>query len=136
MEKIYSVLDPEKLLHVICRRDDIDGKRKDFASENEILQVATILLNNGECVDAHKHLKNQRETNGTQEVIMVIEGELEVNFYDTNDSLIKNVILYGGDCFVTYYGGHAVKSLKDKTKLYEVKNGPYNGKDKDKSPIK
>lgn len=136
MEKIYSMLNPENLLHIVYRREDIKSKREDFASEKEVLQVATISLNKDEIIAAHKHLENIKKTETTQEFVLVIEGELEVDFYDTNDSLIKTTVLHEGDCFTTYRGGHSIKALKEDTKLYEIKNGPYIGKDKDKVFIK
>lgn len=136
MEKIYSTLNSKNLLHIIYRREDIKSRRENFASEKEVLQVAAILLNKDEVIAAHKHLENIKKIDATQEFILVIEGELEVNFYDTNDLLIKTTVLHGGDCFTTYRGGHSIKALKENTKLYEIKNGPYIGKDKDKVFIK
>ncbi len=135
MNKIYSKLEPEKLLHVICRREEINSRREEFASPEEVIQAATIMLKKDEEVPAHTHLENIRTTNVTQEFVCVIEGELRADFYDTDNSLITTAVLKEGDCFVSYGGGHGIKSLKENTKLYEIKNGPYLGKEKDKKGI-
>ena len=135
MEKIYSLIEPGVLLHAICRKEDISLRREDFASPNEFLQVAALILKKGEEVKAHKHLDNSRTTSITQESIVVIEGAIEANFYDLNNSLIKTIILNEGDCCVTFRGGHFFKALEENTKFYEIKNGPYEGREKDKVGI-
>ena len=65
----------------------------------------------------------------------MVEGKLEATFYDLNDLEIKKVELKMGDCCVCYAGGHLFKSLVSGTKLYEIKNGPYLGGEKDKTYI-
>ncbi|MBS3074208.1 WbuC family cupin fold metalloprotein [Candidatus Pacearchaeota archaeon] len=135
MEKIYSKIEPKKLLHTICRKKEITSRREEFAGANEVIQAATIMLKKDEQVPAHRHLENARTTSTTQEFVCVIEGELMAEFYDIDGSFIERAILKEGDCYVSYGGGHGIKSLKDNTKLYEIKNGPYPGKERDKAGI-
>ncbi|MBU0760457.1 MAG: hypothetical protein KJ600_00975 [Nanoarchaeota archaeon] len=134
MEPIYSRTNLGELVHVIQRGRDITQRREDFASEGEPLQAAAIRLTQGESVQAHRHMKMSRLIESTQEMVVVISGTIEVDFYDINGLPIKREVLKGGDCYVTYRGGHSVKALEE-SKLLEVKNGPYLGKDKDQEAI-
>ena len=135
MEKIFSRVNPEILLHVIHKKEHFSGKRVDFSTDREYIQPAAMVLSKGDEVSAHKHIKGEKIGDMTQEAVIVIEGGLEVKYYDINDNLIKTEILKSGDCSVTYFGGHSFKVLTENTKIYEIKNGPYLGKEKDKVKI-
>ena len=41
-----------------------------------------------------------------------------------------------GDCIVSMSAGHSFEVLEDDTLLYEFKNGPYYGTEKDKEFIR
>ena len=56
-------------------------------------------------------------------------------FYDLNDKIVKKILLNDGDCVIIYSGGHSLSILEDDTILYEFKNGPYYGPEKDKKFI-
>jgi len=134
MEKIHSKITGE-LLHVICRKEEISLRREEFGDSEQVLQVATIVLKEGEGVPPHKHLINKRNTDKTQEFVSVIVGEIIVEFYDVNNSLIIKTTLKEGDSYSSYGGGHGLIASEEGTKLYEIKNGPYNGKEKDKTNL-
>ena len=38
MQKIYSKIEPEKLLHIIVRKDDFKPGRQDIVEENQFIQ--------------------------------------------------------------------------------------------------
>jgi len=135
MDRVFSKIDPKILLHVIHRKSDFVEARCELSSEDQYIQALCLIFNKGRNVPAHKHLETNRIVNLTQEVVIIIEGELEANYYDLDNSFIKKVILREGDCAVTFRGGHGFKALTDNTKLYEIKNGPYYGKEKDKVGI-
>ncbi|MFH1503114.1 MAG: hypothetical protein ABIE36_00450 [Candidatus Diapherotrites archaeon] len=135
MKKIYSLLSPGTLLHTINRFQDIQGSRTSLNEENALLQVACYKLEKDKKINAHIHLPLERKTIGTQESWIVITGSIEAEYYDIDGKLIEKEILHIGDCSITLGGGHAIKSLEEGTIIYEHKNGPYYGPEKDKKII-
>lgn len=134
MEKIHSKIKPE-ILHVINRKEDITFQRQDLSPQEEYLQVACFAMNKGKTAKPHKHIKQIRTTDITQESWLVIEGAVKIILYDLDDKIIKESVLKPGDCLVTFRGGHELIALEEGTILYEFKNGPYLGKEKDNVSI-
>ena len=125
------------LLQVIYRKEDSQSEatsfsREDISPENEYLQVASVMSNDGASFQRHRHLEQHRDVMMTQECWIVISGRIEVKCFDIGDALLATEELGEGDMMVTFYGGHAYRTLEDNTILYEIKQGPYNGFDKDK----
>ena len=67
-----------------------------------------------------------------QESWVVIQGRVQVMFYDTDGSLLQTSVLNAGDASMTFQGGHNYLILKDDTVVYEYKTGPYQGQALDK----
>jgi hypothetical protein len=132
MEKIYSRITPNLLLHLVNRLDEIN-KRTDIAPVEEFLQLATLKMNKGQTFKAHKHINLIKETNIAQESWVVIKGSVKCIFYDLDNSIIAEPILYPGDCSMTFRGGHNYLILEDDTIVYEYKTGPYLGQELDKT---
>lgn len=133
MEKIYSKIEPDKLLHIINRLNDIEG-RNDVVPEDNFIQCATLKMENGKTFKPHKHIEKERAyTNQiAQESWVVIKGRVRCKFYDIDDTLIAEPILEVGDASFTLYGGHTYEILEDDTIVYEYKTGPYEGQTLDK----
>lgn len=136
MKKIYSRVDPQKILLVVNRYSDIKNKRTDLSNSNQFLQVATKELAKGTTFKPHKHNRFDRLTTITQEAWVFLNGSVEASFWDIDNSLIHKTILSAGDCVVVFDGGHSFTVLEDNTILYEFKTGPYYGIDIDKTFIK
>jgi hypothetical protein len=135
MEKIYSKIQPTKLLHLINRLHEIDG-RTNVAPEEEFLQLATLKMKKGQTFESHKHITLIKETNIAQESWIVIKGSVKCIFYDLDDTIIAEPILNPGDCSMTFRGGHNYLILEDDTIVYEYKTGPYLGQELDKVFLK
>ena len=131
--KIYSIIEPKKLLHLINRIENITN-RTDLCPDEEFMQCATLKLEKNKTFRAHKHIKKSRTFNNhiAQESWVVIKGSVEVYFYDLDDSLIETYILNPGDASFTFRGGHNYKILEEETIVYEYKTGPYEGQKIDK----
>src|SRR3990167_434051 len=104
MEKIYSKVKPEMLLHVINKKEDIMEKRTDLSPEEEFLQVACFSLSKGKGVKAHKHLDCKKIVTQNQESWLVVEGSIKVALYDVDDKILKEDFLRQGDCLITFRG--------------------------------
>lgn len=119
-----------QVLHIVYTPTGF--KRQNVCEESAILQVAEINLNNEDTFKAHKHLPTRRKTTGTQESWVVVKGAVLAYYYDVNDKLIETVLLEEGSVSVTLSCGHNYKCVMDGTLVYEFKNGPYLGIEKDK----
>lgn len=131
MEKIYSKVQPGVLLHLINRLNEVQG-RTDVAPVEEFLQLATLKMDAGKTFKAHKHINFIKETNIAQESWVVIKGSVKCIFYDLDNTIIAEPIIYPGDCSMTFRGGHNYLILEDDTIVYEYKTGPYLGQELDK----
>ena len=88
MKKIYSRVEEGKLLHIINRYYEIEG-RTDVAPPNEFLQLATLKMEKGKTFRPHKHIWKPCP-NGmiiAQESWVVIIGSVKVHLYDIDDEL-------------------------------------------------
>lgn len=118
------------LLH-ICYLASTD-KRKNLCPDDALLQVAEINLKKGDTFKAHKHIPTERVTYGTSESWVVLHGQIRVYYYDLDDTLLLMMCLSAGDITITLAGGHNYECLSDNAHVYEFKNGPYMGIEKDK----
>jgi hypothetical protein len=133
MEKIYSKVSPEKLLHIVVRFSDIKPGREDIISEENFIQCSMLNLEKGKTFKPHKHIWKSRDRMViAQESWVVIKGSVKCTFYDLDDTIIQETILNVGDSSFTLEGGHNYLILEDETFVYEYKTGPYEGQLLDK----
>jgi len=135
MEKFYSKIIPDTLLHIVYRCDEING-RTNISPDEEFLQLASMKMNKGQTFKAHKHLVVEKVTNIAQESWLVIKGSVKCIFYDLDDTIFAEPVLLPGDCSITFRGGHNYLILEDDTIVYEYKTGPYLGQKLDKEFLK
>ncbi|WP_282125713.1 hypothetical protein [Marinifilum flexuosum] len=83
----------------------------------------------------HIHKRVNREINTTSEFLYVVSGEMIVDVYDENEKFIEKVILKDNMALLQFIGGHEI-SLRAGTKYFEIKQGPYFGRDFDKYDFK
>lgn len=134
MEKIYSKVQPNKLLHMVVRKDEIKPGRVDIVSEENFIQCSMLNMEKGKTFKPHKHIWKERTRNViAQESWVVIQGSVKCIFYDLDDTIIAEPILYSGDSSYTLEGGHNYLIMEDDTLVYEYKTGPYEGQAMDKT---
>lgn len=115
----------KKLVAEVIKFEDIQSERHFYTDEDQDFQFASFNFKENTEVAKHVHNKQKRKINTTSEVIVLIQGGLDVDVYDDNKNLIKNLVLKEGDTIIFYSGGHGFKANKD-SKFIEVKQGPYN----------
>jgi hypothetical protein len=136
MEKIYSKIDPDKLLHIVVRKEDILPGRQDIVSEEHFIQCSILNMPKDKTFKPHKHIWKERTRNViAQESWIVIRGRVQCTFYDLDDTIIATPVLEVGDASFTLEGGHNYLILEDDTLVYEYKTGPYEGQALDKTFI-
>ena len=137
MEIIYSKIEEGRVLHIIKRLSEIENQgndRVDIVEPENFIQCSALKLQNGKTFKPHKHINKKRTYNNqiAQESWIVIKGSVRCIFYDINDTIIAEPILYPGDASFTLGGGHNYEILEDNTIIYEYKSGPYEGQKLDK----
>ena len=136
MEKIYSNIKKDKLLHVIVKKQDLTPGRKDVIPEDNFIQCAILNMEKDKTFRPHKHIWKERNRNViAQESWIVIQGKVKCHFYDLDDTIISEPILESGDASFTLEGAHTYTILEDNTLVYEYKTGPYEGQQMDKTFI-
>jgi hypothetical protein len=134
---IYSKVKPDVLLHGIFSKsdwDDLSSPRRDLSNPNEFLQIATIDIPAGKQFLAHRHIFHKIDHTEmiAQESWVVVEGQVEVSYFDLDDTLLSMHILSAGELSYTFFGGHSYKGVSERSKVFEFKSGPYLGQEKDK----
>lgn len=136
MKKIYSKIDPQKILHIIVRKDDFQQGRQDVIDESQFIQCSMLQMDNGKTFKPHKHIWKERTRNViAQESWVIIRGSVEAILYDLDDTILEQVVLNEGDASFTLEGGHNYRILEQDTLVYEYKTGPYEGQSLDKTFI-
>lgn len=102
-----------------------------ISKEDFPMQLGISCYKEGEEIKPHSHLDKKLTIKKIQEIVHFESGRAIVNLYDLNGKKFKSVELSTGDTIFFVEGGHGFMVLED-TKLIEVKQGPYFGKDKDK----
>jgi len=135
MEKIYSQLDPSKLLHIIIDRDFFEA-RNEVIPKNNFLQVATLALVKEDMFLAHRHIDKpvNFSTFHAQEAWVILTGAVEVTYFDLDDTEISKRLITSGQVTITLSGGHSYRALEN-SQVLEFKTGPYLGAHLDKIRI-
>lgn len=123
-----KILDQEEnLLAYIIRFEDIKEGKNFITSNDAEFQLASFNLSDDTVIERHYHPKQERKIKYTNEVLIVLDGELEVDIYDNEKNHIQTVNLKSLDTIALINGGHGI-SFNSQTKFIEVKQGPYNEK--------
>jgi len=134
MKKIYSKVEPERLLHIVVRLEEIKG-RTQLVPDDNFIQCSSMEMQNGKTFRPHRHIIKSRtyDKQIAQESWVVISGKVRCIFYDLDNTIIATPVLHPGDASFTLYGGHTYEILEDNTVVYEYKTGPYEGQNLDKT---
>jgi hypothetical protein len=98
------------------------------------LQLGVNTYRKGAEVRAHIHLPRETVIREAEEVVHVDRGLVSVDLFDPSGKRSKTLELSSGDTILFVAGGHGIRILED-TRIIEVKQGPYPGKDHDKEFI-
>lgn len=90
------------------------------------LQVGMLIHPTGKHIKPHVHRPLDKTVHSTYEVLYVIEGRIEVQFYARNGEYRGCQQLSSGDFILLMNGGHGLTVLES-CRIMEVKQGPYLG---------
>lgn len=133
LQQTEEILDKNGNRLALIVNTNLTNLKKEFHTKNdENFQVGTFNLPEGESLDRHVHLENIRNINSTSEVLIILEGELEVEIFDNFKNFVYSKVLTKGFLILFLKGGHSFK-VNQNCKFIEVKQGPYSeGLDKEK----
>lgn len=122
-----SVEGSEGLLAIVIRGEWLPelGTRF-FTQPKHGLQLGSIHRTAGCIIPAHTHVGAHRQTQGTQEVLILRSGWIKVTFYTSSGEMVTSRELVGGDVVMLVSGGHRVEFIEE-SDILEVKQGPYPG---------
>lgn len=121
----------KEIIALILRKDFSKSGANFFTSDEDTFQFGVLQYEKGKSIRAHKHLRSKREIDLICEVLFIQSGKIEVTFYDERSNKIECKILNAGDTILMKKLGHGFKLLED-SKIIEIKQGPYLGKESDK----
>jgi hypothetical protein len=104
-----------------------------YSNDEEFLQVGTWRYNSGQQLRAHTHNIVSREVNRTHEVVVVLQGTMAARLFDEQQNYLETVTVQKGELLILMNGGHDYTILEDDTRILEIKNGPFLGRDIDKT---
>lgn len=103
-----------------------------FTPNNLSQQVAYMHHKKKHVIQPHLHKKRLKKIYDTNEVLIILDGKMKVDFFTTKKKYLKSEILNKNDIIILMKGGHGFKIMKD-CKFIEVKQGPYlANKDKER----
>jgi hypothetical protein len=82
-------------------------------------------------LELHIHKRVKRIVKTTSEFLYVINGLMIVDIYSEDEIFIETVSLRDNQALLQHFGGHKI-ILKKGTKYFEIKQGPYYGRNFDK----
>ena len=132
---VKKIVDNNKEYAIIVDGNNAPEGLKFYTDNDKFVQVATWKYNKDHETKPHSHKLFERASNITQEFVYIKKGSLEVTLYNGKEKIIATEILKQGMCILIFHGGHKYRILEDDTEVFEVKNGPYPGIEKDKKII-
>lgn len=128
----FERIDYKDLQLAIIIYNDFNKSGIHFFTENNLSQQLAYMNHpKGKVIDPHVHNPVKREVHYTQEVLLIKNGKLRVDFYTEEQEYIESRELNKGDVILLMTGGHGFEVLED-IEMIEVKQGPYAG-DQDKT---
>ena len=102
-----------------------DIARFDCTNDDRVLQASFVNFFKGQEIKPHKHLEVPRSFSNTNEIWFITSGKFSISFFDFDGKQIRSVNAKAGNLVLLFEGGHSLKSMKRKSQIIEVKNGPY-----------
>lgn len=121
---IENISYDEGIVAVIIYNDyDTDGIK--FLSPTDFpLQLGYMRRPTGYKIMPHIHHPVHRECIGTQEVLFIKKGVIEIDFYSFAQDYLESRLLKAGDIILLAGAGHGITVIEEAV-IVEVKNGPY-----------
>ena len=130
---IQNITYKKKTLAIIIKNKYLKKKGINFFTNNKLSQqVAFMSHNKGHVIQPHLHKKRLKKIYDTTEALIILDGDLKVDFYNNKKKYLFSKKISKGQIIMLVSGGHGFKVIKD-VEMIEIKQGPFNpSKDKKK----
>ncbi|MBQ4646496.1 MAG: hypothetical protein IJB79_04025 [Candidatus Gastranaerophilales bacterium] len=95
-----------------------------FTDDSDEIQLGYITFKKNHKTGAHYHNHLNKETNRTDEILIVQNGSARVDFYNTKGEYIISSEIFKNDILIIHQGGHNLVFYED-TKVLAIKSGVY-----------
>lgn len=126
MPSIEHVRVGDQLIAIIVSAAHNPNATEFITSPELNLQVGFVKYPAGGHIQPHTHLPIERNTVGTNEILLVRSGKVRVSLHDDQRRVVAERTLEEGDLLLMVSGGHGFAMVED-TVILEVKQGPYLG---------
>ena len=133
-KNIKNIIYNDELYSSIFDLNNISEGLDFLTNDESFIQVGTWKYEKGKILDAHYHNTFERKSFITQEVVLVLEGNIICNLYTKDRNFIATEEINQNQFIIQYQGIHEYEIMKD-SKILEIKNGPYFGPDKDRTRV-
>lgn len=121
---IEEVYNNNQLLSIIVRNNFTKNGLEFFTKNDNNLQLGYMSKSEGDEIMPHIHNHIERKITDTQEVLIIKNGKIRIDYYCNEKIYIQSKIVEKGDVILLISGGHGFKIL-EKSEILEVKQGPY-----------
>ena len=104
-----------------------------FTADSSEIQFGVIAFPKGHKTGAHCHNTSSKKATQLDEILIVQNGSMRVDFYNTKGEYIVSSEVSKGDILIIFKGGHNL-IFYENTKVYAIKKGAYV-KNKNKTRI-
>ena len=130
MDKSNEIFFKKELIGIFVDMDDFEESC--FPTpDDQSLQLGLWFIKDKKVYEKHIHKQLTRTIENTSEFIYVLKGKVIIKLYSSNNIFIKSIILEPNQAFLQFLGGHEIIADSN-TKFFEIKQGPYMGRDADK----
>lgn len=124
---IETITSEDNLLALIISHEFRKPGVTFFTPDNLSQQLAYMRHPKGKVIQPHIHNLVIREVQYTQEVLLIKQGKLRIDFYNEQQEYLLSRLLESGDLVILVKGGHGFEVVEE-VEMIEVKQGPYLGK--------
>lgn len=125
--EVETIKYKNKILCHIFRKEIKSAGVRFLTPDSYTLQLGLLEHRKGVILREHAHNKSLiYKVDTTQEFLYIEKGKVRVNIFNEKWKKIASRILHSGDFMLHVNGGHGFKIL-EKTRMVEIKQGPYPG---------
>lgn len=120
---------------ILAKKYSIDEERDEFnffTEPNDGLQIGMFRYGKNKVIQNHIHNIFSRSFNKTCEMLFVLNGRLRADIFSDEKELVQSIEVNKNEFIILLNGGHGFETLDENTIIFEAKNGPYFGVEKDK----
>lgn len=102
-----------------------------FSPADSSFQFGLLSHSAGFVEPPHYHAPFERQISDLQQMFVVQRGVVEVQLFNDNGEVLREIVMRQGDAIVLIHGVHAIRVIED-MQCITVKQGPFLGPENDK----